>query len=154
MKVKKRILIALAGVMVLGMSGTKSVPMMASETGDPDFMISIPAELTIQKSGWDEVGEIIMRMPPSKYIKIKTDKEWGNGKLVNKDDTTKIIPYQLRYQPFPGANLQPFGTGEFHSSTEYRITIHVNVEEYSNMPPGIYEDIVTFTAYLMEQPQA
>ena len=73
MKVKKRILIALAGVMILGMSGTKSVPMMASETGDPDFMISIPAELTIQKSGWDEVGEIIMRMPPSKYIKIKTD---------------------------------------------------------------------------------
>ena len=150
MKVKKRILIALAGVMVLGMFGTQGVPMMASEMGDPDFSISIPAEVTIQKPGWDEVGEIIMRKKsPSKYIEIKTKNVGGYGELENKNDQTKKIHYQLFYQPFPDASLKPFGTGEFHSSTEHRITIHVNVEEYSNMPPGVYEDTVTFTASLL-----
>jgi len=155
MKVKKRIMIALAGAMILGVFGTSGAPMMASESQDPLFMITIPADLTITQPGWNKAGTISMSVYQPGTIFLKTDEaqdDQGYRYLVNTKDESLKIPYRLS-----GTDEEYYGQYSINKDEQdfplvdqdtfsFLIGASIEEEDYSNMPPGEYMDTVTFEA--------
>ena len=161
MKVKKRLMIDLAGAMILGVFGTSGVPVMAAAS-EPDFMVSIPADLMITHTGWNEAGKLSMSVKNPGTIFLATvepEDDAGYRYLVNRNDESKKIPYRLSgkdeeyYSSYSFGNEQPF-TFYNHNET-FSLFIGAEIEnDYSDMPPGEYKDTVTFTAYLGPLPSA
>ena len=164
MKVKKRIMIALAGAMILGVFGTSGAPMMADESQGPVFMVTIPADLTITHTGMNEAaGNISMRASQPGWIYLCTDEnEYDEGfrhlENQNVQDGSVYIEYQLEYNDGTywyslGPVKESFYIDDPQQTYQYPIGAYLNEEKYidmdyiaEKMPPGEYKDVVTFGA--------
>ena len=156
MKVKKRLMVALAGAMILGVFGTSGVPVMA-DASEPDFMVSIPADLMITHAGENEAGDLIMSANRPGTIVVSADNnvdENGFRHLVNTKDPSQEIEYELKYYydviyyDYLGAIWKDI----YDTGTTYRFPIKADVKDYSDKPPGEYKATVTFTATLNNLP--
>lgn len=157
MKVKKRLMIALAGAMILGVFGTSGAPMMVSASSSSDYILKIPAELSIQEAGMHEVGKIYVTVGDGAII-IKTNDyaEYGDRTLVNENDTSQEIPYVLFIQRDLNENpmlldnrngVCIFNTDPDSGLVELPIFADIEMDEsdLQNMMPGVYSDEVIFT---------
>lgn len=163
MKVKKRLMIALAGAMILGVFGIHGVSTMASDPPQSGFMLTIPAELQFQQAGpCDDAGMIFAQIGESNKILTVAIAEKCFENLQDQNDPYRLclennsekyndkIDYHI-YNPINNKPVWEFTSSNGDIQEQY---IGVEIEDYSNKMPGKYSDSVEFTVNYWERPSA
>ena len=153
MKMKKLTTFALAAALAIGTFGF-SVPAKATEpTTTTDYVLTIPATLTVAQSGWNATDGITAQVKSgdtfdtSKKLTVtaKSTNSWAlksGANTIGYNLATATGTYSSSATPasweFSAADLNADG-GKINP-------MGIIVEDYSSKPAGTYQDTVTFTA--------
>ena len=156
MKMKKLTSTALAAALAIGTFGF-SVPAKATEVTTTDYVITIPASLTVGQAGWNETSGIKAEAKSGETFntgkKLNITAASGNGEWALKaDGVSDTVGYKLTAETEKAKNYSDaIATTSLDISAGYinngtSIPFGVIVEDYSDKKPGEYTDTVTFTA--------
>ena len=120
-------------------------------TNDEAYVLTVPAEFTISKVGWNAFDGGIKAEAKSGStfsgtlnITASSDNNWS---LVLSPDKTDSIGYTLASQDEGAQNITwTFTADEVNASGGTIKTAGVIVVDYSSKTAGMYEDTITFTA--------
>ena len=153
MKMKKLTTFALATALAIGTFGF-SVPAKATEpTPTTDYVLTIPATLTVAQSGWNATDGITAQVKSgdtfdsSKKLTV-TAKSTNSWALKSGENS---IGYNLAtatgtYSSSATAASWAFSAAELNETSGTNKAMGIIVEDYSSKPAGTYQDTVTFTA--------
>ncbi len=154
MKQKKVATIALVAAMAIGTIGF-SVPVKATEptTTTTDYVLTIPATLTVAQSGWNATDGITAQVKSgdtfdsSKKLTVTaaSANSWAlqsGENAIGYNLATATGTYSSTAEPASWA----FSAAELNETSGTNKAMGIIVEDYSNKPAGTYQDTVTFTA--------
>ena len=160
MKQKKVATIALVAAMAIGTLGF-SVPVNAvGYTNTTDYTITIPATLEVANAGWNETSGITAKRiddveSESKYYQFDSSKKLtvtaasaNSWKLVSGENN---VGYNLAtatgdYSSEATPASWEFSADELNAEGGKTNPMGIIVEDYTGKPAGTYQDVVTFTA--------
>ncbi len=125
---------------------TKSATCAVTVTPPSTYTLTIPSTLTVANSGWNATDGIsatgALNSGKKLTVTASSDSEFA---LVNQNDSTQKVSYKLAAT---STDTEATTSWEFTelSSTATTKPMGIIVEDYSSMPAGTYQDIVTFTA--------
>ena len=152
MKIKKTLFsIALAGTMVIATIPVMCGKAMADENSN-EYTMTIPATLTVTRSGWNATDGITVKAKEGStfdtekqiIVRATSGNWWGLESGKNRIDY--YMEQSLSMVGYGGRIPRPwqFSGTEVNNGATKGLGIRVN--DYSNMPYGVYTDVVTFTA--------
>ncbi len=154
MKQKKVATIALVAAMAIGTIGF-SVPVKATEptTTTTDYVLTIPATLTVAQSGWNATDGITAQVKSgdtfdsSKKLTVTaaSANSWAlqsGENAIGYNLATATGTYSSTAEPASWA----FSAAELNETSGTNKAMGIIVEDYSSKPAGTYQDTVTFTA--------
>lgn len=125
---------------------TKSATCAVTEASLSTYAVTIPATLDVKNAGWNDTDGISATgaLNSGKKLTVTASSD-GEFALVNQSDNTQKVSYKLAAT---SADTEATTSWEFTelSSTATTKSMGIIVEDYSSMPAGTYQDIVTFTA--------
>ena len=154
MKMRKFTTFALAAALAIGTFGI-SVPAKADGTST-DYMLTIPATLTVAQSGWNATDGITAQ--------VKSGDTFDSGKKLTVTAAStnswalksgnNSVGYNLAasgdgnsvYNSDATAASWEFSASELNAESGTNKDMGIIVEDYSTKPAGTYQDTVTFTA--------
>ena len=109
---------------------------------EPTYTVTIPADVNVQfnatETAFGTIEVTTSQIHPDKCIKVALA---SDGKLENSIDTTKVIPYAIKY-----------GAGNAFTSATYltegdktALSIHITADDWNAAYAGDYSDTVIFT---------
>ena len=151
----KKGLLGLAFTFVFMLFGIISVN---AEENTPTYTITIPATITIEKSGWNELSGGIkatgqnFKETQTLSISASSANSW---KLISTNDN---VGYNLvasgnvnsTYNSSATPATWEFSKNELEATNGTTKTGGIVVEDYSNKKSGNYEDTITFTASVVD----
>lgn len=128
------------------LDGTKSSTCAVTVTPPSTYTVTIPATLDVKNAGWNATDGISATgaLNSGKKLTVTASSD-GEFALVNQSDNTQKVSYKLAAT---SADTEATTSWKFTelSSTATTKPMGIIVEDYSSMPAGTYQDIVTFTA--------
>lgn len=135
-----------ANITVTTTDGSKQATCAVTVTPPSTYTVTIPATLDVNNAGWNATDGISATgaLNSGKKLTVTASSD-GEFALVNQSDSTQKVSYKLAAT---SADTEATTSWEFTelSSTSTTKPMGVIVEDYSSMPAGTYQDIVTFTA--------
>lgn len=135
-----------ANITVTTTDGSKTATCAVTVTPPSTYTLTIPSALTVANSGWNVTDGISATGALNSGKKLTvTASSNGEFALVNQSDNTQKVSYKLAAA---STDTEATTSWEFTelSSTATTKPMGIIVEDYSSMPAGTYQDIVTFTA--------
>ena len=156
MKMKKLTSIALAAALAIGTFGF-SVPAKATEVTTTDYVLTIPATLSVANAGWNATDGIMANNSTHNFDKgkkLSVTATSEHGWKLEADGVTDTVSYNLAasgdnsstYSSTADPASWEFSAGELNAESGTNKGMGIIVEDYSNKAAGNYQDTVTFTA--------
>ena len=128
---------------------------LATDGYDTTYVMTIPAELDITKSGFNALGdgikishstELTTTFDPNSKVNVKA--ESANNWKLKAEKTTDEIGYQLKgtANDNDATTTWEFTGSEVNQDGGTIKAVGVDVENYDEKAPGEYTDTITFTA--------
>ena len=143
--------LAHADVKTFSTSIKLTISSIPSSPYDEAYTLSIPESLTVNNTGWNEIGNIVIAhdtanttttFNPAKKVVITASSQ---NSFTLKSDTNSIS-YTLKTSETDASATTVFEFTAEQINAGASQAIGINVEDYSLMPAGEYEDTITYTA--------
>ena len=135
-----------ANITVTTTDGSKTATCAVTVTPPSTYTVTIPATLDVNNAGWNATNGISATgmLNSGKKLTVTASSD-GEFALVNQSDSTQKVGYKLATA---STDTEATTSWEFTelSRTATKKDMGIIVEDYSSMPAGTYQDIVTFTA--------
>lgn len=121
-------------------STAKTVNAQITTAIAPTYTVSIPANATVafnaETTDFGQIEVTAAQIDPDKCIKVSLTTD---GKLNNKIDSAKVIPYTVNSESTPFTSATYFAAGD-----KTDLSIHILSADWNKAYAGQYEDTVTF----------
>lgn len=149
MKIKRKMALMLAAVMLIGSIGMMKPTEVRAEDASNTFTLTVPADANITKAGWNDIGNIEVSnvsIAPDKVISVTIEDGARVRWLKKSGDASKKIRYILLWGTSDSDTAS--GTLKFRENGTEAIGADVNDTDFSTAEAGNYEDTINFTATL------
>ncbi|MBR1658433.1 MAG: hypothetical protein IJ697_08210 [Synergistaceae bacterium] len=121
-------------------------------TTDEAYVLTVPADLTLNGSGWNSIGNVNVKhesttttFDTSKKVVVTAASQNGG---LKKTDGDNLITYTIKAakDDTEATTSFTFTAAEINASGGTDKAIGVDVADYSTAPNGTYEDYIVYTA--------
>lgn len=149
MRLKKFGALLLAGAMITGTIGVMSPTEAKAATPANTYTMTVPANMEIQNSGWNSLGDIQITGPVDSLKKVTVTASTTNN--FNLVDGTNSVSYTMKTAENGSEQKSfEFAAASINADGGASQAIGVDVADFAGKPAGTYKDTITFTGTMTE----
>lgn len=149
MRLKKFGALLLAGAMITGTIGVMSPTEAKAATPANTYTMTVPANVDIQKSGWNSLGDIKITGPVDSLKKVTVTASTTND--FNLVDGTNSVSYTMKTEENGSEQKSfEFDAASINAEGGASQAIGVDVADFAGKPAGTYTDTIQFTGKMSE----
>lgn len=151
MTFKKFGALLLAGAMMTGTLGVMSPTQAKAATSENTYTMKVPANVDIQKSGWNSLGNIQITGPVGSLKKVTVTATTINGfKLMDEVGTNSVSYIMKTAENGSEQKSFEFAAASINEDGGASQAFGVDVDDFAGKPVGTYTDTIRFTGTMSE----
>ena len=152
MRLKKFGALFLAGAMMTGTIGVMSpTQVKAAVTPANTYTMTVPANVNIEKPGWNSLGNIQISGPVGSLKKVTVTATTTNGFELKNPDGKNSVSYTMKTEENGSEQTSfEFDAASINADGGASKEIGVDVGDLAGTPVGTYTDTIQFTGTMSE----
>lgn len=150
MRLKKMCALLLAGVMMVGGRGVMSPMQVKAATSSNVYTMTVPADMAIQNSGWNSLGNIGITGPVDSNKKVTVTATTANGFALKSGENSVSYTMKTASTDTAAKTSFEFDAASINAAAGASQAIGVDVEDFSGKAAGTYTDTITFTGVMSD----
>lgn len=150
MTLKKFGALLLAGAMMTGTIGVMSPTQVKAVTPANTYTMTVPANVNIQNSGWNALGDIKITGPVDTGKKVTVTASTTNNFALKNGDNSVSYTLKKAANDTNTTTSFEFDAASINTEDGASQAIGVDVEDFAGTPAGTYTDTIQFTGTMSE----